>query len=90
MKARKAARPRPPDLRPLAARKREVLGYLLKGASEPTVALAMRLSINTVHSHVKAIYAHFEVHSRAQLLLRFVKIRTKGWGSEIGGRRDRP
>jgi DNA-binding NarL/FixJ family response regulator len=90
MKARKAARPRPPDLRPLTARKREVLGHLLKGASERTVALAMRLSINTVHSHVKVIYVHFKVHSRAQLLLRFVKIRTKGRGTEIGGRRDRP
>jgi DNA-binding NarL/FixJ family response regulator len=50
----------------------------------------MRLSINTVHSHVKVIYVHFKVHSRAQLLLRFVKIRTKGRGTEIVGRRDRP
>ncbi|HWE94629.1 MAG TPA: LuxR C-terminal-related transcriptional regulator [Tepidisphaeraceae bacterium] len=64
MKARKAARPRPPDPRPLTARKREVLGHLLKGASERTVALAMRLSINTVHSHVKVIYLHFKVHIR--------------------------
>jgi DNA-binding NarL/FixJ family response regulator len=86
MKARKADRPSLATKRPLTARKNEVLAHLLRGASEPTVARTMRLSINTVHSHVKAIYAHFGVHSRAQLLLRFIKIGTKRRVIEIGKR----
>ena len=32
------------------------------------------LSPNTVHDHVKRIYQHFNVGSRAQLLARFVDV----------------
>jgi DNA-binding CsgD family transcriptional regulator len=67
MNAPKGVRPGPPASPPLTARKREVLEHLLRGASEPTVARAMGLSVNTVHSHVKAIYREFRVNGRWRL-----------------------
>jgi DNA-binding NarL/FixJ family response regulator len=87
MDTRKVA---PPSLRPLTARKNQVLAHLLRGTSEPTVAHAMQLSINTVHSHVKATYAHFGVHSRAQLLLRFIKIGTKRRAIDVNEESNQP
>jgi DNA-binding NarL/FixJ family response regulator len=47
-----------------------VLRGLSRGRSEKEVAAALRLSPHTVHDHVKALYRHFGVHSRSELLAR--------------------
>jgi DNA-binding CsgD family transcriptional regulator len=54
----------------LSPRGREVLGHLLHGASEKAIAAALSISRETVHGHVKAIYAACGVSSRAELLAR--------------------
>ncbi len=64
-----AAEPKPGRLTP---RQREVLDYLLDGDSEKRIAYALDLSRATVHEYVTAVYRHFEVSSRAELLALFV------------------
>jgi hypothetical protein len=53
---------------------RSTFGLILAGHSEKEVAKLTHRSPNTVHDHVKRIYQHFEVSSRAQLLSRFVDL----------------
>jgi DNA-binding CsgD family transcriptional regulator len=50
-----------------------VLRLLLKGLSEKQTAVEVHLSWHTVHSHAKKIYRALGVHSRAELMSRFVK-----------------
>jgi DNA-binding CsgD family transcriptional regulator len=57
---------------PLSPRARQTLRKLLAGRGEKQIAGEMRLSINTVHHYVKAIYRHFGVSSRAELLARWM------------------
>lgn len=44
------------------------LELLLDGLSEPEIVARLGLSPHTVHDHVKRLYRHFRVNSRAQLL----------------------
>ena len=64
------AQPGSSDLPP---RIREALECLLEGDSEKRVARRMGLSPLTVHEYVKAIYTHFGVSSRAELLALFLR-----------------
>jgi DNA-binding CsgD family transcriptional regulator len=57
----------------LSPRQRQTLEYLLAGHSEKQIAARMRLSPNTVHHHVKALYRHFGVSSRSELLAKWVR-----------------
>jgi DNA-binding CsgD family transcriptional regulator len=57
----------------LSPARRQVLEMLLDGFPEKRVARIMRVTQETVHSHVKAIYRACGVHSRAELLALFVK-----------------
>ncbi|HEX5269750.1 MAG TPA: helix-turn-helix transcriptional regulator [Gemmataceae bacterium] len=52
----------------LSPRQRQTLTLLLSGDSEKGVALRMGLSRHTVHDHVIALYKHFGVNSRAELM----------------------
>jgi DNA-binding CsgD family transcriptional regulator len=56
----------------LSDRQRDVLRYLLRGYSEKEVANELGLSGHTIHTHVKRLYAEFEVSSRGELLALFV------------------
>lgn len=47
---------------------------LLAGHTEKEIAKLTHKSPNTIHDHVKRIYKHFHVSSRAQLLARFVDV----------------
>ena len=58
---------------PSAPRLREILGLLLAGDGEKQIAAKLKLSRHTVHQYVKAIYKHFEVSSRGELLAMWVK-----------------
>jgi len=57
----------------LPPRVREALGYLLDGDSEKQVAARMGLSRDTVHQYVTALYRHYRVTSRAELLARVLR-----------------
>lgn len=67
--------PSPADLPP---RTRQVLRCLLEGDSDKQVASRLGMSGYTVNGHTKAIYAHFGVSGRADLLARWVR---RGWSS---------
>jgi DNA-binding CsgD family transcriptional regulator len=51
-----------------SAREREVFRLLLTGASEKCIAVALDLSVHTVHGYVKNVYRRVGVTSRAELM----------------------
>jgi DNA-binding NarL/FixJ family response regulator len=57
----------------LSTRQRQTLERLLAGDSEKQIAAALSVSPNTIHVYVKALYRHFAVSSRGELLARFVR-----------------
>jgi DNA-binding CsgD family transcriptional regulator len=65
-----ATEPSPEKLSP---RLRQTLGCLLEGDSEKQVAAHLGLSQATVHQYVTALYRHFRVQSRAQLLAHVIR-----------------
>lgn len=56
----------------LSFARRRVLTSLVRGLAEKSIATKLHLSRHTVHDHVGAIYRHFGVHSRPELLALFV------------------
>jgi DNA-binding CsgD family transcriptional regulator len=69
-----------PELRPLATdpagltpRQRQTLRLLMSGLGEKQIAARLGVSRNTVHHYVKALYRHFNVSTRSELLARWVK-----------------
>ena len=61
----------------LTPRQREVLTCLLRGLSEKEAAQALVVSTHTVHSHVKSLYATYDVTSRGELMAHFVDKRVR-------------
>jgi DNA-binding CsgD family transcriptional regulator len=59
----------------LSPRLRQTLACLLEGASEKQVASQLGLSRATVHQYVTALYRHYRVQSRAQLLVHVLAVR---------------
>jgi DNA-binding CsgD family transcriptional regulator len=57
----------------LSPRLRQTLACLLEGDSEKQVAGRLELSQATTHQYVTALYRHFKVRSRAQLLAHIIK-----------------
>jgi DNA-binding CsgD family transcriptional regulator len=57
----------------LPPRPRETLRCLLEGDGEKQAAARMGLSRETVHEYVKAVYRHYRVASRAELLTRVLR-----------------
>jgi DNA-binding CsgD family transcriptional regulator len=47
------------------------MAHLLEGASYKAIALAMTLSVHTVHDHVKNIFRRLRVASRGELQARY-------------------
>jgi DNA-binding CsgD family transcriptional regulator len=60
----------------LAPRLRQVLGCLLEGDSEKQAALRLGIAAATLHEYVTALYRHFGVASRAELMAYFLR---RGW-----------
>jgi DNA-binding CsgD family transcriptional regulator/F0F1-type ATP synthase assembly protein I len=52
----------------LSDRETEVLGYLIKGRSATFISGELYLSINTVKSYMKTLYAKLDVHSKQELI----------------------
>jgi DNA-binding NarL/FixJ family response regulator len=64
----------------LSPRLRQTLACLLRGDSEKQLAARLGLSPATIHQYVTALYRHFGVTSRAQLLALMIKrMRRGGW-----------
>jgi len=57
----------------LSPRLEQTLCHLLSGASEKEVAKKLNLSRHTFHVYVKALYRHYGVSTRAELLARHVQ-----------------
>jgi DNA-binding CsgD family transcriptional regulator len=65
----------PPDpTAGLSPRHVQTLMRLLAGDSEKQIARHLGVSHHTVHVYVKALYRHFDVSSRGELLARFVRL----------------
>ena len=62
-----------PGLADLSPRLRQTLDALLEGEGEKQVAARLGLCRETVHVYVKALYRHFRVSSRAELLAHFLR-----------------
>lgn len=69
-----------PSASQLAPRLRKVLQCLLEGDGEKQIAARLRLTRQSVHQYVKAVYRHFRVHSRPELLARWVRARSREVG----------
>jgi DNA-binding CsgD family transcriptional regulator len=69
---------------PLTFAKDRVLRLLLQGLQEKEIAFQLDLSLNTVHSHTKAIYRAYGVHTRSELLLLFQRKRGSNQNSLLG------
>ncbi len=57
----------------LPPRCRLIINQLVHGMSRGTIASHLGLSELTVNGYVKKIYAHFKVHSQAELIARFTR-----------------
>jgi DNA-binding CsgD family transcriptional regulator len=62
----------------LSPRLRQTLACLVEGDSEKQVAARLGVSAATTHEYVTALYRHFGVHSRAQLLAHALRRRPSG------------
>jgi len=75
-----ALEPSPDKLSP---RLRQTLACLTEGDSEKQIAARLGLSQTTTHEYVTALYRHFGVRSRAQLLAHVIKrIGRRGWSGD--------
>lgn len=61
-----------PALSSLTSRRLQVLERLIEGDSEKQIAFALGVAKASIHDHVLAIYRHFEVSSRGELLAKFI------------------
>lgn len=66
------ASPAEPSVNELTPRQRDTLESLLRGDSEKQAAGSLGISLATAHEHVAAIYRHFGVTSRGELMARFI------------------
>lgn len=62
----------------LTRRQREVLDHLLAGRSEAEIGRRLYRSPATIHEHILAIYRHFQVETRAELLSYLLSRRPRG------------
>lgn len=67
-----------PSAADLTPRLRDVLRCLLEGDSDKQAASRLRIGRHTVNQYAKAIFKHFGVQSRPELLARWIR---RGWGS---------
>jgi DNA-binding CsgD family transcriptional regulator len=56
----------------LSVGQKRVFDCLLAGEREKTIARSLKISPNTVHNHVQAIFRLLNVHSKAELIARYL------------------
>lgn len=57
-----------PSERLLTEREEDVLQHLARGYSYAEVAKRMNVSINTIQTHIRGLYAKLEVHSKSEAI----------------------
>jgi DNA-binding CsgD family transcriptional regulator len=60
------------DVPKLSRRERLTLNLLTQGQNQKQIAANMGISIHTAQDYIKSVYRYFNVHSRAELLHRFL------------------
>jgi len=55
-------------LRSLTKREHQVLGHLVKGRSEPEIAVRLHISIETARTHRRSVFRKLNIKSRRELL----------------------
>jgi DNA-binding NarL/FixJ family response regulator len=65
-------------LRGLSPRLRQTLDAILAGLAEKQIALSLGVSRTTAHEYVGALYRHFDVSSRGELMAYFLRRRPSG------------
>jgi DNA-binding CsgD family transcriptional regulator len=48
----------------------EVMQLVLQGLDEAAISSRLNRSVHTIHTHLKAIFRQFDVHSRAELIVK--------------------
>jgi DNA-binding NarL/FixJ family response regulator len=61
-----------PDLAKLTQREQEILNLLSKGYVDKEIAEALRISIWTVHGHMKNIFEKLGVHTRTEAVVKYL------------------
>ena len=61
-----------PDLAKLTQREQEILNLLSKGYVDKEIADALRISIWTVHGHMKNIFEKLDVHTRTEAVVKYL------------------
>jgi DNA-binding NarL/FixJ family response regulator len=61
------------DMEGLTPREQEVLNFLAKGYLYKEIASNLKISINTLRNHLRAIYDKLHVHSRTQATVKFLE-----------------
>jgi pSer/pThr/pTyr-binding forkhead associated (FHA) protein len=56
----------------LSSGQRRVFERLMTGQSEKAIARDLKISPHTVHNHIQAIFRSLEVHSKAELIAKFL------------------
>jgi|GEM_PF-2220265 len=56
----------------LTTRQREVVGYMAEGKTVQQIAVVMGVSVNTVNTHLKAVYRAFGVNNRSMMMARLL------------------
>ena len=56
----------------LSAREEEILVLLSKGYSNKAIADHLKLSVETIYSHLKRVYEKMHVHSRTEAVIRYL------------------
>jgi DNA-binding NarL/FixJ family response regulator len=52
----------------LSSREQEIFELLVSGRSPDNIASHLVLSLNTVRTHIRNIYAKFDVHNKTELV----------------------
>jgi DNA-binding NarL/FixJ family response regulator len=55
----------------LTGKEKEILQLLIRGNSYKEIAALLKISVETLNSHIKNIYRKLDVHSRSELAARF-------------------
>lgn len=67
------ASPQPPaGMDALTERENEILRLLSEGQAYKNIADRLRISVDTVRTHIRRIYQKLEVHSRTEAVVKFL------------------
>ena len=59
----------------LTKREQEVIGQLNTGAKNEQIAIELKVSVNTIKTHLRRIYSKLQVGNRTQAIIRYNDIK---------------